>query len=339
MPADGYASAMMTPTNTDNGVVWTTEGIGIPRSDSVYYYFEVDLAEPLLFSTLYRDASIDWNTATLADVLADENLHKIEINSWKMPDPRNLQLQDRGIVDKLFTENLNTEISSILALPEVRAIALQIFVNPDQPVNPNEILNAIPREQLRRILRILQRNTTALIADFERDFDPLLTSVFSVGHVDFESESLWVAHIPDIADGNYQVKADVLDAEGTVLDRVQENITVDTTAPEGGIDIEALDENNVKGYQNGDVFIATAPTPGTGCNAPYQGTATDVAPGVGYLFYQLIGLNADGTPYTGESSIQTPNTWMPLTVKVWYISISDLNQVIGTLRIKRSLRS
>ena len=282
----------------------------------------------MLFSTLYRDASIDWNTATLADVLADENLHKIEINSWKMPDPRNLQLLDRGIVDKLFTRDLNDEISSILALPEVFAIALQIFVNPDQPVNPNEILNAIPREQLRRILRILQRNTTALIADFERDFDPLLTSVFSVGDVDFESESLWVAHIPDIADGNYQVKADVLDAEGTVLDRVQENITVDTTAPEGRIDIEPLDEN-VKGYWNGGVFIATAPTPGTAAMLNIKGKATDVAPGVGYLFYQLIGLNADGTPYTGESSIQTPNTWMPLTVKSGILASRIWNQVIG----------
>ena len=43
--------------------------------------------------------------------------------------------------------------------------------------------------------------------------------------------------------------------------------------------------------------------------------AADVGPGVGYLFYQLIGLNEDGTPYQGEPLLERPNTWMPLTVE------------------------
>ena len=329
MPEGGYASAPMTSSDTGNGVVWTTNELGIPRGGGVYYYFEVDLAEPLLFSTLARDAVIDWKTATLDDVFADENLHKIEINSWKMPDPRNLQLQDRGIVKALFTRGLNDEIRSVLALPEVETIGLKLLTG--QPVNPNEILGAVPREQLRRIWGILEDNTTALIADFEHDFDPLLTSVFTVPRVDLETHSLWVAHIPDIGDGNYQLKADVLDAEGTVLDRIQENITVDTSAPGdpdapgGGINI-GLGEN-VTGYEDGDVFIATAPTAGTAAMLNFSSTATDVAPGVGYLFYQLIGLNPNGTPVE-ESSLQSPNTWMPLTVKSGILASRLWNKLI-----------
>ena len=40
----------------------------------------------------------------------------------------------------------------------------------------------------------------------------------------------------------------------------------------------------------------------------------NIGPAKGYLFYQMIGLNKDGTPYADEASPERPNTWMPLTV-------------------------
>ena len=144
----------------------------------------------------------------------------------------------------------------------------------------------------------------------------MLASVFTVPRVDLETHSLWTAHIPNITDGNYQLKADVLDADGTVLDRIQENITVDTSAPEADIGISPSDAN-ATGYLNDDgIFVVTAPTAGTAAMLNIMGMpkAADVRPGEGYLFYQMIGLNEDGTPYLGEPSTQRPNTWMPLTV-------------------------
>ena len=312
-PMGDYLSDVMVATDTGNGVVWE-KALGIPprSNSSIFYYFEVMLAEPLLFTALDRDAiaALDPTTVTLADIFNPANLHKIRIDGWAMPDPRNLQLVDRGIVNQLFTPDLATEFSNILTSPQVIDVVAKALAG--QQVNINEILNAATPQQLRRIQNILLRNTNALTTQFENEFDPMLASVFTLPRVDLETHSLWTARIDNIADGNYQLKADVLDADGTVLDRIQENITVDTSAPEGGINI-GLGEN-VTGYQNGDVFIATVPTAGTAGMLNISGTATDVGPGSGYLFYQMIGLNEDGTPYFGEPSTQRPNTWMPLTV-------------------------
>ena len=320
---------------TKNGSVVWEKSLGIPASGSVYYYFEVVLAEPLLFTALDRNfltrdmdedgmPDLDPTTLTLDQVFDEANLHQIPINRWAMPDPRNLQLVDRGILDKLFTPDLITEFSSILDSPQVIDIALKVFAG--QQIDINAILNVATPKQLRRIQNILLRNTNELTTQFEDDFDPLLASVFSVPDVDLEKYSLWTARIDNIDDGNYQLKADVLDADGTVRHRIQENITVDTSAPEGGVNI-GLGEN-VTGYQNGDVFIATAPTAGTPALLNISGTATDVGPGVGYLFYQIIGLNADGTPYLGEPSLESPNTWMPLTVKSGIVASRIWNTIV-----------
>ena len=316
MPEEGYFSDDMTPKNTDNGVVWEKQ-LGIPASGTVYYYFEVVLAEPLLFTALDREAlfSLDPTTVTLDDIFAPENLHKIRIDSWAMPDPRNLQLTDRGIVKQLFTPDLATEFSNILTSPQVLAIASKVLAG--QQVNINEILSIATPKQLRRIQNILLRNTNALTTQFQLNRDPLLASYFTVPRVDLETQSLWVAHIPDIADGKHQLTADVINDDGTVIDRIQENITVDTSAPEADIGISPSDPNAIGYLNNEDVFVATALTAGTPAMLNIMGMpkAGDVGPGVGYLFYQMIGLNEDGTPYLGESSTYQPNTWMPLTVE------------------------
>ena len=228
-----YLSDVMVATDTGNGVVWEKE-LGIPprSNSSIFYYFEVVLAEPLLFTALDRDAiaALDPTTVTLADIFNPANLHKIRIDGWAMPDPRNLQLVDRGIVNQLFTPDLATEFSNILTSPQVIDVVAKAFAG--QQVNINEILSVATPKQLRRIQNILLRNTNALTTQFENEFDPMLASVFTLPRVDLETHSLWTARIDNIADGNYQLKADVLDADGTVLDRIQENITVDTSAPE-----------------------------------------------------------------------------------------------------------
>ncbi|MCY3741274.1 MAG: Ig-like domain-containing protein [Candidatus Poribacteria bacterium] len=315
-PEEGYFSKVMTPTDTGNGVVWE-ESFGIPTSGSVYYFFEVELIDPLYFTTLDRDAiaALDPTTVTLADVFDPANLHKIRIDGWAMPDPRNLQLTDRGILGDLFTPNLGAEFSQILTSPQVLDVVSRALAG--QQVNINDILNVATPKQLNKIRKILVRNANALITQFENEFNPRLASVFTVPRVDLATHSLWTARIDNIADGNYQLKVDVLHEDGTVLDRIQENITVDTSAPEAGIGISPSDAN-ATGYWNDDddIFVATAPTAGTAAMLNIMGMpkAADIGPGAGYLFYQMIGLNEDGTPYLGEPSTYQPNTWMPLTV-------------------------
>ena len=299
-PMGEYIAVDMLQSQGENGVVWEVE-LGIPASGSTYYYFEVKLAEPVLFRTLDREAlaAMDPETLTLNDIFDEVNQHALTIDGWAMPDPRNLQLADRGIVDALFTDDLRGVMAGILSA-----------VPPGQ--NINQILSAITPQQSRRILNILLRNTNALTNRFETEFDPLLASVFTVPRVDLETQSLWVANFPSIPDGNYQVKADVLDADRNVLDRIQENITVDTTAPKADIRISP-GTTNTTGYQNGDVYIATALTAGSAATLNIMGmpTVADIGPGEGYLFYQVIGLDENGNPNPNI----TPNTWEPLTVE------------------------
>ena len=155
-----YIAVDMQPVSGENGVVWET-AFGIPPSGSTYYYFEVVLAEPLTFTALDRDAiaALDPTTVTLADIFNPANLHKIRIDGWAMPDPRNLQLADRGILKQLFTPDLATEFSNILTSPQVIDVVIKAFAG--QQVNVNEILSVATPKQLRRIQNILLRNTNA----------------------------------------------------------------------------------------------------------------------------------------------------------------------------------
>ena len=175
------------------------------------------------FKTLDREAVAEMiqensDTISLEDIL--DTQHAITIEDWVMPDPRNLQLVDRGIIERLFTPDLRDAFIPVVAK----------LLASEPPLTLNDILNAATPQQRHRIQNILIRNTERLTTYFEAEFDPLLASVFTVPKVDLEEHSLWVAHFDNINDGNYQVKADVLDADGNVSERIQENVQVDTRA-------------------------------------------------------------------------------------------------------------
>ena len=279
--------------------------IGIPSSGSTYYYFEVMLAEPVSFTTLDREAiaTMDPTTVSLAEVLGATKEYTID--GWAMPDPRNLQIVDRGIIDALFTPDLSRVITDILTSPRVSNIIQKALSG--QRVNINDFLSAATPKQQNRIQSILARNANSITTKFETAFDPMLASVFTVPRVNPQSESLWVASIDSIADGDYYLSATVYDAAGNPADQVQEMFTVDTSAPEAGIRIMPGDAN-VTGYTNAEgIYVATALDPGAAGTLNIMGMpkGADVGAGKGYLFYQEIALDADGNP---ESS------WMPLTV-------------------------
>ena len=100
----------------------------------------------------------------------------------------------------------------------------------------------------------------------------------------------------------------VHDADGNPLDQIQETFTVDTTAPEAGIQITAGDTNAAVYWNASEgAYIATARNPGAALlNITGTPKFANVGAGEGYLFYQEVGLDAGGMPTT---------TWMPLTVE------------------------
>ena len=304
---------MLPMTMENGGVVWEAV-VDIPADrENTYYYFEVELVDELTFTTLDRDA-ISMMLEN-PDPLTFENIINATtentIKSWAMPDPRNLQLVDRGLTRQLVTPDLLSTIAEI-------EIDFSKFLEGD-------ILDLLTPKQSEKIRNILLRNTRDLISRFEEDHDPMVASVFSVPKVNLEKHSLWVVYIQDLDDDKYNLEVIVHDAEGNALDQIQEQFTVDKSAPEATIEIDEMAPGlNATGYWNDDgIFVATAPDPGAATLSitanltdPSQiGPTSGIGPAKGYLFYQMVGLNADGTPYAGEASLERPNTWMPLTVQ------------------------
>ena len=317
---DYIAVEMQPATGADGGVVWETE-IGI-TAGSTYYYFEVMLAEPVTLEVLDREKIaaivqhvLGGNTVSMAEVLNATKSYTIE--GWAMPDPRNLQLADRGIVNAIFTAEFKGALLLAMAGPVQKAISGQ------QPT-ANDIVNALGKHQ-RKLQNILLRNANALTTQFENAFDPMLSSVFTLPRIDAAMESIWAASIDSIADGNYYLGAVVHDANGNPLDQMQGEFTVDTSAPEAGIHITP--GANATGYMNEEgVYVATAPAAGTTAALNITGTpkVADVAPGEGYLFYQEIKLDADGMPQSA---------WAPLTVdatmlasRIWDETLAQLDR-------------
>ncbi len=314
-----YIAVNMQPTTAlDGGVVWETE-IGV-TAGSTYYYFEVTLAEPVTLEVLDREKIaaivqhvLGGNTVSMSQVLEATKGYTIE--GWAMPDPRNLQLADRGIINAIFTADFKAALISAMAGPISKAVSGQ------QPT-ANDIVNALGKHQ-RKLQNILLRNANALTTQFENAFDPMLSSVFTLPRIDAATESIWAASIDSIADGNYYLGAVVHDANGNPLDQMQGEFTVDTSAPEAGIHITP--GANATGYVNEEgVYVATAPAAGTTATLNITGTpkVADVAPGEGYLFYQEIKLDADGMPQSA---------WMPLTIDATMLSSRIWDETLAQL--------
>ena len=326
-PVGGYTEWPM----TYNDGVWEAE-IGVTQGNS-FYYFEVTLATPVTLEVLDRekleellDAAVAGNLPSPSEVLKATLNPPLTIESWAMPDPRNLQLADRGILDALFNDRFRA------ALTIAMGPLLEKIRSGGSPT-AQEISKALQKNQA-KLQDILLANAGKVTTQFESAFDPMLSSVFSVPKVDPESESLWFASFDNIDDRRYSVGAVVYDKDGNPLDQMWSDVTVDTKAPEAGVEISA--GNNTVVYKNDDdVYVATALEPGaanlTVTGMPGPGASNYVAEGYGYLIYQIIGLNPDGTPYLGEPSLQRPNTWMPLTPEATVLASTIWKQTIAQL--------
>ena len=323
----------MDPTFGTEGVVWTAT-VDVPPGNT-YYYFEVKLAIPVTLEILDRselqrlvEEASNGNLPTIGDVLNATT--QLDISEWAMPDPRNLQLVDRGILDALFNDRFKAELSRILGPMIDQASS-------GQPFPIEGMLQALLMNQA-KLQNILLGNAIKEIMRFEEAFDPQLASVFSVPKIDPQSESLWYAHfdkIPEDNGGSYFFGAAVYDMDGNLLDdQMWSDLKVDTKAPEAVVTISA--GNNTSVYKDGDIYIATALAPGAATlkvtGQPGMRPSDYVGEGYGYLFYQIIGLNPDdGTPYLGEPSLERPNTWMPLIPESTALASTIWDQTIAQL--------
>ncbi len=307
-----YFSEDMDPVQTEKGVVWESEiGIQPPKAagspaSNIYYYFEVTLAEPVTLEIINPEAlGAAINSVDGTHALEATKTHTI--NSWAMPDPRNIQLDDRGIFNAVFTPAVSAKIVEIATPIISSAIA------------GGTLDFKVPGKQIRQLQHLLLNNAYDLFTHFETTFDPMLVSVFSLPYVDITKESLWYANIDSVADGDVSFEARVINVDGEVVDHIVADIKVDDSAPETDINIEAAE--HATGYWNRDgVFVSTANPADTPALVNITSTVTKgtVGNGQGYLIYQIIKLDEHGRPL---------GTWLPLTVQNSMIA-SDLWELV-----------
>ena len=328
----GYTGWDMQPVLGPNGVVWEAE-IDVTQGNN-YYYYHVELADELTLEVLDREKltalakeALAGNLSTISEVLNATKTYTIRM--WSMPDPRNLQLANRGILNALFDDDFRAVVNTAIGSTIVESLAS------GQLPSPQQLLNALGKHQA-RLQNILLRNANTVTTQFEEAFDPMLSSVFSIPKIDPESESLWVpeTEFDNIPDGNYFLGAVVHDANGNPLDLMQGEFTVDTSAPEA--DVEISSGANTAFYENDDgVYVAAPLEPGAATlkvtGVPGLKPSDRVAQAEGYLLYQIIELNKDGTPYEGDPSLQRPNTWMPLTPEATMLASTIWDQTIAQL--------
>ena len=258
-------------------VIWETMIDDIQPGKAYHYYYKVVLANPVTI-TLPGQAPI-------------------MISQWAMPDPRNLQVEDRGIIERLITPEIQAMIGHILD-PAINAIAA------DQPfvIAPPTLENIRPGFAL--ALAILPE-ASKLIEDIGVNLDPMLDSVFTVPVLD-GSQSLWIGKYDFgmLPDGEYTLSASVYDASGNPIPDTQlpgKRFMVDRTAPMANVMIEH-DPNVVGIYQREDgSHVATVLPTGEG-SATLTIKAMPAGPQnglVGYL-YQMMPVNG--------------NLWGPLVV-------------------------
>ncbi len=282
-----YMEMPMMSRQIDDKVIWETMVDDIQPGKQYNYYYKVTLAKPVKVQL--------------------PGQAPIMVSQWAMPDPRNLQVEDRGIIERLITPEVQAVIAQILE-PTIEAIAA------GQDAPPPQVGLQHIRPGFELALAVLPA-ATELINEIGATLDPMLDSVFTVPVLD-GSQSLWIANYDFgmLPDGKYTLSASVYDAAGNPLleylpgakqafpDKV---FLVDRTAPMAKVEIE-YDPNVVGMYQREEdgSHVATVLPTGEGpatlrIKAMPVGTPQSQDGLVGYL-YQMMPMNG--------------NLWGPLVV-------------------------
>ena len=285
VPVDpaAYASVPLSPMNIDGKIVWSGEA-GIEPGKIYYYFYEVELNTPVPLNVG------DGGTAMLS--------------RYAVPDPRNHQLEDRGIIDALFTMEVQAAIAPFLN-PLVNAIIAGQDVS---TVNLEDILTG---ENLGMLLGALTGASYPIFMDIMTSMNPQMVSVFTVP-MSTETQSVWHSTIDlsNVADGMHTIDANAFDSEGVQIDNrpvYGKSFMLDRAAP--AIDISVEDGRNSAMYMRDDgVLISTGlltPDPSQTASLMLGASSADSTEDLANFMYQII-------RHSDDPSAQMANAWMPL---------------------------
>jgi hypothetical protein len=270
--ADYSGSAAMQPRQIGDQFIWET-AINIEPAKIYYYYFEVEFANPI--SVQLAGTSVN------------------NITQWVMPDLRNMQLDDRGLIDQLLTPEVQDTMGPILD-PLVSGIM----------GGGGASLEIAPADQ-DKLVAILTKNATAVYEDILATLSPKLVSLFATPKIAGD-ETLWVAKFDfdANADGNYQLGAAAYDSEGNTVDQLSpKSFVLDRTAPAATLE-PAVVENVGHYLANDGTHVVSATKPGSmGILNLHSKPTNSQSDLVGYLYYMK---RDDGDPASTWFSLPVP---------------------------------
>ena len=285
VPVDpaAYASAPLSPMMINGEVVWSGE-VGIETGKIYYYYYEVTLNTPVPLVMGEGDAMM--------------------LSSYAVPDPRNLQLEDRGLVDALFTMGVQNAVGALLN-PYINAIVA------GQDVATIDITEVLSGEAALNLVGSLFEAAIPLYMDIMTTMNPQMVSVFTVP-MSTEDQSVWytTVDLSDLSDGEHFIDAHAFDENGVQIDNrpvYGKSFVLDRSAP--AIDISVDNGQNSAMYTRDDgVIIATGlitPDPDQAASLMLNASSMDSTEDLSDFMFQII-------RHDGDPASQMANTWVPL---------------------------
>ena len=278
-----YNSAPLSPMIINGEIVWSAE-VGIEPGKIYYYYYQVELNTPVPL------VGSEGETAMLS--------------RYAIPDPRNLQLEDRGVIEALFTMQVQDAVAPFLN-PILEAILA------GQDVSSINVEDLLTGENLGRLLGALTGAAYPIVVDIMTSLDPQMVSVFTVP-MSTADQSVWYATIDlsTVADGLHTIDANAFDSEGVQIDNrpvYGKTFELDRSAPQ--IDIAVENGQNSAIYARDDgVLITTGlltPDPNQMASLMLSASTMDSTEDLGDFMFQII-------RHSGDPTMQMANAWVPL---------------------------
>ena len=285
VPADtmAYASAPLSPMVINGEHVWSAE-VGIEPGKIYYYFYEIELNTPVPL------------------IIGDGQTTMV--SRYAVPDPRNLQLEDRGVVEAVFTMEVQDAIAPFLN-PIIEAVMA------GQDLSTIDLEAMLTGENLLTLIGAVGSAASGVVADIMTSLDPQMVSVFTVP-MSTEEQSVWytTVDLSDVADGMHTIDANAFDSNGVQIDNrpvYGKTFMLDRSAP--AIETKVDNGQNSAMYMRDDgVLIATGlitPDPNQLASLMLSASTMDGTDDLSDFVYQII-------RHSGDSSAQMANTWTTL---------------------------
>ncbi|RKY03177.1 hypothetical protein DRP77_06760, partial [Candidatus Poribacteria bacterium] len=277
---DEYNQVPMSPEKVGDTYVWKAD-VKLSPGKRCYYFYEVTISPAIKAPFIGMD-----------------------IYKWSMPDPRNLQFDDRGIISRVV-DAIKTDFASIINEEMAKYGADFLKKLGTDPVYLQSLMGRIAQAVQPKVTEVVGE----IIAQMQGESDPLIVSFLTVPSAP-ENGSLWVAHFdisPNVVyDGRYELQIALKGAEGVIEEIKGKTLILDRSAasPEG-MTITLEPGRNAGFYQREDgVYVAAA-----------KAEIATVRLTARYVTTDAVGALIQVLNYSEDPTEQASMPWMPANIE------------------------